>query len=381
MNWSGGNDAFGMRFENRVLPNYAGYGHDTNWVNSPLYGTTSGVNQYILPMVTTGARQTPSTMQHGEIVICRIGNNPVSGPPSSGPTPAIVHSITQGATPQVVTTAAHGFTTGQKIYHMIPAGKGMAKLDRFPATITVVNSTTYNITNFNSTSERPMWPMPARLKRICRWTSARAASIRSRSAPAEREPVTTATTVLERISGRTISKTFYFDKTTMGGSDGAGNYVMGAWIFTDGGNNKGHWDGVPLEILTKLIVELNAMRPHRPISMWICYPHRSLMSEIDPDYLTASSWPIHATNIILNCNTVGGVTYPGLETGATGATLYIEYANEIWNPTPQNYWHQWYLRGHDGERRFRLPDAHALGATAMARDIRAAFPTETKIKN
>ena len=177
------------------------------------------------------------------------------------------------------------------------------------------------------------------------------------------------------LRARTISKTFYFDKTTIGRSDGAGNYVMGAWIFTDGGNNKGHWDGVPLEILTKLIVELNAMRPHRPISMWICYPHRSLLSEIDPDYTTASSWPIQATNIILNGNTVGSVTYPGLLTGATGATLYIEYANEIWNPTPQNYWHQWYSWSR--WRTTSQPDAHALRATAMARDIRAAFPTET----
>ena len=78
-------------------------------------------------------------------------------------------------------------------------------------------------------------------------------------------------------------KTFIFDKTIAAQTDGAGNYVYGVWMFNDVGANNGHDGGVPLEICTALVNEVNAMRPARPIHMWMNIPHLGLCS-MDPDY-------------------------------------------------------------------------------------------------
>ena len=379
MNWSAGNNAQGMRFENRTLPTDPSYGNSANWLNSPVYGTTTGTNQYVLPMITTGVRQTPAALQHGEIVMCRIGSSSTGG--SYGNAVPVV-SVTLTATPHVVTGAPHGFVTGQLIFHDIPAGNGVPKLDRFPCTISNITSTGYDITNISLVGQA------AYVANSGGSYVYASLDVGGRKMPGDASsggyPIvfpfgaTGANLFGPGYLAQNDHKVFYFDKNVIGKSDGAGNYIKGAWIFTDGGVLNAHWDGVPLEILTKLIVELNQMGPKNPISLWVCYPHRSLLSELDPDYTSASSWSIQATNVILNGNTVGGVTYPGLLTGAPGANLYIEYANEIWNPTPQKYYHQWYAQTRWGVQ--SVPDAHALRATAMARDIRAAYPAETRIK-
>ena len=174
-------------------------------------------------------------------------------------------------------------------------------------------------------------------------------------------------------------KVFYFDKNIIGKSDGAGNYVKGIWIFTGAGAANAHWDGVPLEIMTLLIVELNQMGPKNPISMWVCYPHRG-MSSIDPDYSAASNWAVKATDTILNGNTVGGVAYPGLLMGASGAMLYIEYSNELWNTLPPRFYIQNYGRSRWSNTTISFQDGHMLRSTAMMRDIKAAYPTEPRIK-
>jgi hypothetical protein len=374
MNWSGGNDAQGMRFENRCLPNYASYGNNVNFIQSPLYGTTTGVNQYVLPSINTGVRQTPASVTHGETVICRMGSSAVG---VDGPRP--MTSVTSAATPRVVTSVPHGFTNAQVIMHRVAVGNGVPKLDFFPATINVINTTTYDITNLNLTGQAAF---VAGQGCDCYVYVSLNVGLRGDY------PIVWSTgNVGAGIFGngyvnQNDLQTFYFDKTIIGKSDGAGNYVNGAWIFAGSGAAYGHWDGVPLEILTKLIIELNQTGPKNPISLWICYPHRMMLS-IDPDYSAASNWAVKATDVILNGSTVGGVTWPGLLTGATGAMLYIEYCNEIWNTAPtfnQSHWHSWYSRTRWGTSYISKRDAHALRSTAMARDIKAAFPSEARIK-
>lgn len=382
MNWAAGNNAQGMRFENRVLPDYASYGVNTCWVSSPRYGETSGTAQYTLPAVTTGARQTPASMTHGEIVTCRIGSK-FAGGPAYGACPASITAITtpSGGTTRITTATPHGFTVGMKAFHLITAGNGKPFMDRFPAAVTnVPSSTQYDIAYdssgqaaYSGTGGTVMayvsLNVGARGEYPMQWDHGEAgASIYGDDGNG----------LYLRAKAM---RTFYFDKNVIGKSDGAGNYVNGAWLFNpDDGDSNGHWDGVPLEILTKLIVELNQLSPAKPISMWVTYPHRGMYS-IDPDYDAASNWAVKATDIILNGNTVSGVVYPGLKTGAPNANLYIEYANEIWNIGPhQGYWHQAYSRGRWGMTVTQKPDAHALRATAMARDIKLAYPSEAQIK-
>jgi uncharacterized protein (TIGR02217 family) len=60
----------------------------------------------------------------------------------------VITGITQGANGQVTTSTAHGFLTGQKIYHSAIAG--MTQLNGVIATITNVDATHYNL-NINTT--------------------------------------------------------------------------------------------------------------------------------------------------------------------------------------------------------------------------------------
>src|SRR5262249_38965371 len=118
-------------------------------------------------------------------------------------------------------------------------------------------------------------------------------------------------------------KTFIFDKAIAAQTDGEGNNVYGVWMFNDLGSNNGHAGGVPLEICTALINEVNAMRPAQPVHMWINIPHLGLCS-MDPDYAPSSNWGIQAVNTVLH----GTNGFAGL---ASVAQLFIEYSNETWN--------------------------------------------------
>lgn len=380
MNWSAGNNDHGTRFEDRVLPTASCYGKTGgSFISSPIYGTTSGSMQYTLPFVSTGTRQTPASMTQGETVTCRIGSKFVGGP-AYGSCPANITAISTpvGGTTRVTTATPHGFSVGMKAFHLINAGSGVPKMDRYPAAVTnVVSTTQYDITysisgqtaytgSGGTVQAYPSLNVGARGEYPLMFDSGN----------------TLAAAYGDDGNGLYLHaeslRTFYFDKNMIGVSDGAGNYLKGAWLFDpDGGDINGHWDGIPLEILTKLFVELNQMSPAQAISMWVCYPHRGLLS-IDPDYSSASNWAIQATNIILNGNTVGGIPYPGLKTGAPNAKLIIEYNNEIWNLGPhQGYWHNWYSQSRWGVQ-FK-PDAYALRATCMARDIKLAYPLEAQI--
>jgi hypothetical protein len=306
MDWVGGNNSKLTRFESRTRPNYAAWsGGNENWVASPPYGETTGTNQYSLAAATG----MPATPIQGEIVTCRIG----SGMARSGS--KTITAVTN-SNPCRITAAAHGFATGDVIVHQFDSGV-MPKLHLLPCTITVIDKDNYSI-GVNTTT-------------FGSFTGAAQANqfitlnVGGRGAYPVTFPIPTAlaSNFGDGYMAAGDYKTFLFDKTIAAQTDGAGNYVYGVWMFNDLGANNGHAGGVPLEICTALVNEVNAMRPARPVHMWMNIPHLGLCS-MDPDYTPESSWGIQAVNVVLN----GANGFAGL---ANPAQLFIEYSNETWN--------------------------------------------------
>lgn len=317
MDWVGGNNCKLTRFESRTLPNSAGFAGNTNWVASPPYGETIGVNQYTLAAVSG----TPSTPVHGEIVTCRFG---------SGMTRTGAKTITNvsNSKPGRVTAPAHGYVTGDTIVHQFASGV-MPKLSLLPCTITVVDADNYTIgidtTTFGSFSGSAKANQFITL------------NVGGRGAYPVTFPIpgTFASHYGDGYIAKGNYKTLIFDKTIAAQTDGAGNYVYGVWMFNDIGANNGHAGGVPLEICTALVNEVNAMKPARTVGMWMNIPHLGLCS-MDPDFSGQSSWGIQAVNTVLN----GANGYSGL---TTSAQLFIEYSNETWNSGGSGFAQTYYL--------------------------------------
>ncbi|MBR0725039.1 hypothetical protein [Bradyrhizobium manausense] len=316
MDWVGGNNSKLTRFESRTLPTYAAYGGNSNWVASPPYGETTGANQYALAAVAG----TPSTPLHGEIVTCRIG---------SGMTRTGAKTITavSNSNPGRVTATGHGYVTGDVIVHQFASGV-MPKLHLLPCKITVIDPDNYAIgvdtTTFGSFSGSAKANQFITL------------NVGGRGAYPVTFPIPTtfASHYGDGYIAKGDYKTFIFDKTIAAQRDTAGNYVYGVWMFNDAGANNGHAGGVPLEICTALVNEVNAMKPARTVGMWTNIPHLGLCS-MDPDFSGQSSWGIQAVNTILN----GANGRSGLTTGQ----LFVEFSNETWNSGGSAFAQTYYL--------------------------------------
>lgn len=327
MNWTGGNNARGIRFEHRTLPSYAQwsasiYSGGFNWVASPKYGETTGTNQYALSSVTG----TPASMQHGEIASCRIGSSMVRCGASFGNT---VSAITK-ANPGVVTATAHGFNTGDKIVHII--NSGMVELNYVPCTITVSDANTYSI-GIDTTSFTTFTSGNAR-QYITLQVGSGGDRTKATGAIYNGYPIVRANgnSPASTLGNTHIVagdyKTFYFDKKHAAQRDLSGNWIYGAWIFTDNGTQNGHNGGVPLEVTVAAVNEIMQMtrsdgRPVDPIDLWVCVPHMALLSP-DPDYSAASNYAIGMVDVCLN----GANGYAGLD---SRCKLRVEYSNETWN--------------------------------------------------
>jgi hypothetical protein len=317
MNWVGGNNSKLTRFEGRTRPDYAAWGGASNWVASPPYGETTGVNQYSLSAV----KGMPVASTQGEIVTCRIG----SGMTRTG---AKTVTAVTNSNPGRVTAVGHGFVTGDVIIHQFATGV-MPKLNLVPCTVTVIDNDTYSIgvntTTFGSFTG------------AAKATQFVTLNVGSRGALPVTFPMpgTPASYYGDGYMAKGDYKTFIFDKTIAAQTDGAGNYVYGVWMFNDVGANNGHAGGVPLEICTALVNEVNAMRPAQTVNMWMNIPHLGLCS-MDPDYSVGSSWGIQAVNVVLNgANGFAGLTSP--------AQLFIEYSNETWNSGGSAFSQTYYL--------------------------------------
>jgi hypothetical protein len=246
---------------------------------------------------------------HGEIVTCRIGE----GMARAGAKNVLAVS---NSNPGRVTAPKHGFATGDLIVHQFSNG-GIPKLNLVPCRITVIDSDNYTIDR--DTTAFGTFSGAAKANQFI------TLDVGGRGA----FPVTflIPTAFASHFGDGYIAagdyKTFIFDKAIAAQTDGDGNNVYGAWMFNDLGANNGHSGGVPLEICTALVNEVNAMQPERPVHMWTNIPHLGLCS-MDPDYTLSSSWGIQAVNTVLH----GANGFAGL---ASMAQLFIEYSNETWN--------------------------------------------------
>jgi len=315
MNWVGGNNAKLCRFESRTRPDYAVAGN--NWVASPPYGETSGVNQFTLAAVSG----TPRSAQHGEVVTCRMG----AGQARCGA--KTVRSITNSS-PARVNAPGHGLNTGDTVIHQMANGV-MPRLNLLPCQVTVVDPDNYVINV--DTTKFGVFSGNATVTQFV------TLNVGGRGGYPIVFPIPSimASNYGANYIAKGDYKTFIFDKTVSMQTDGNGNYVYGVWMFNDLGANNAHAGGVPLEVCTALVNEVNAMKVPRPVGMWMNIPHLGL-SSMDPDYAVTSDWGIQAVNTVIN----GTAGYAGL---VASAPLLVEYSNETWNSGGMAFAQNYYL--------------------------------------
>jgi len=377
LNWHGGNSAKNVRWENRSQPflnnngiGYGGFGNAANYVASPPYTSTTQptINQWELAAVSTGAKQTPASDYHGEVVTCRI-------PQASGRTgggPLTVTGITKAAAAEF-TVAGHPYLTGDWVLHRMTTG--MTAFDQRPLQITKTGANTYTVA-VDSTG-------------FPNFTSATALAYASLKVGARNAyPICflNAQVHLNNYGDGYIAancyKTFYFDKTITLTKDSSGVPIYGVWMYNnvDGG---GHSGDVPVEICTALINEVNeralALGYNNPIHMWISMPHMGLLS-MDPDHSAGSNYSVNAVDRIIN----GGGGFSGLN---SRVSVIIEHSNEVWNFGGDGFSQTYYLakKGLDrwGSGLTSTGDTasmSALRSTCMVRDIKAAIGVHPRIK-
>jgi len=343
MDWVGGNDSKLTRFESRTLPGYAAWTGSSNWVASPPYGETTGTNQYAL----AAARGTPAAPLQGEIVSCRIGSGMQRGGAKT------VSAVSNG-NPGRVTAVGHGFVTGDVIIHQFASGV-MPRLNLFPCKITVIDANNYTI-GVDTTSFGMFSGSGTANQFITLDVGGRGAYPVTFPSPGS-----AASTWGNGYIAAGDYKTFIFDKTVALRTDGAGNYVYGVWMFNDSGANNGHAGGVPLEICTALVNEVNAMRPAHPIHMWMNIPHLGLCS-MDPDFSIRSSWGIQAVNAVLN----GANGFSGLN---ASSQLFVEFSNETWNTGGGNSVSQTFYLAYRGFQRWPASGTADYASMASLRSV------------
>ena len=449
MNILGGNDDLNYRFENRTLPNNAGYCLATQWTVSPSYSTNaSGTNQYTaIAAVPTGtnAKNTPASMVHGEVATLRFTN----GFTRTFNGELIVSAITNANPGKVTTSSAHGYNTGDVIGHYIgpvlnqsgfisatvnptvitginngaiavgmyifgpgiPANTTVLSINTGAATVTMSNSATITADvglAFRSMNNLHLFPCTITVTSATEYTlgvdtttwgtfSANPSTVSYQfislqvGSGSDRTPypvIFTDTTPASFFGAYLLAndyKTFYFDKTVSGQTDGAGNYILGAWIMdiTPNQSAVACAGDFPIEVCVALVNELNAMSPAHTIGMWMNIPTMGL-NTMDPDYTTASDWAINAVDVVMNPSSTNRASgYSAL--GYSGASqlnqpnLVLEYSNELW-PSGTNPGRP-YLIARSIQRYGNtiLPyqdwqDLKALRSTIWTRAVKAANP-------
>lgn len=394
----------------------------------------TGTNQYTqataFPTVAN-PKTTPASMLHGEIATIRITNATVRNVVQANPTGSLISISATGNgitnnNPGVITTAApHGYSTGDIIVPVLSLACGMPQLNLFPVTINVTSTTQFQMVGVDTTSfgtyvhtagdgvlqnftlqvgsgnDRTSYPLVNIDGNTLssQFSNYSAGSYFTFSFDKNCAPVTDGSfgQSTGSISGFNLTLTsgagFKIGQTIGGGTIAGGTkivggsgtawvvnisqnvasttitgigWVYGAWIVR-GGANLGM---VPLEIITTLINEINALGPAQPIGLWINIPFRAL-NTLDPDYTAQSDFALNAISTILN----GANGYAGL---TANAKLYVEYSNETWN-FGGGFWASRYLWGRGYRRWFpsgttNAIDMQLLLSTNIKRSIAAANP-------
>ena len=116
------------------------------------------------------------------------------------------------------------------------------------------------------------------------------------------------------------------------------------------------------------------MTTRGPIDMWVCIPHRGMISS-DQDYSPASNWPVNMVRTILN----GANGFAGLD---SRCKLYVEHSNETWNT---GFPHANFLKK-IGYQRWPasgwgdVSSYSTLRAVLSIEEIKAAFPGNSRLK-
>jgi hypothetical protein len=378
LNWIGWTNPM-ARAEHLGDPTKSSYG---SWTVSPPYGQTAGSgNAYTL----TSAAGMPATMQHGEVVTCRMNRAIVR---EGG---AVITAITNANPGKVTTSSPHGFNTGDIIWHGLADGV-MPKLRAFPVTITVIDSLNYTIgidtTTYGAFSHGRQSPFPFAAQYVSLNVGGRGAF-----------PVMFRTQCTMIASGANITggqipqisigdyKTFYFDKSLGGITNGTtGDWVTGVdgtnsggcWMMTiDSGNANSAETNWPIEHIVAFTNEVNeiSVAAGRCVSgCWITMPGRGLITSnsvnFDPDYTSGSNMPVALTGKVIN----GANGFNGLQ---FNAYFWAELGNELWNlgSFPQSYMttrgYQRYAGGTFGT----TVDFYPLRSVITMKAIKAAFPS------
>ena len=312
LNWTGGSAGMQTRWSNRIPPDYISYVHCyANLVNYP---QSTGTNV----ITVASATGMPVSMTHGEVAAFKLGGSALV---SNGR--RTVTAITK-ANPGVVTSAGHGLVNGQKVVFQI--GQGIDSMHQLHWKVcTVANKTTdtfelsgLNTSSFSTFTAPGYYPGAVVSEYISMNVGARG-----------EYPVVNAGGYPPGFDGQQLLSGgyihFVFDKYIVGNRDTG----PGAWLCMANANATSsdyvpYQPGVPLEICTALVNELNAMKgTGGAINLWITVPPKSLMS-VDPDYSSAENFPVKAVDICLN----GGGGWAGL---TSSAALLVEFSNETWN--------------------------------------------------
>jgi len=361
MNWQHTNDSIECRFEHRRPVSSFGW-NGADYQKPDTWGSIAGTNQF---SIANKVGFSPPAMKHGEVVQGRL----VSGQARGGS--KTVTSISKATNGRVVATA-HGFLTGDKIVHIITAG--MVELHQVPCTITVIDANTYDL-NINTTA-------------FTAFTAGTAMQYVTLNRGGLGDYPIIFSDGLSHASAYSSGyikandyQRFSFDKYMR-----ASTTINGAWIFSNpgaSGVNIPKQVGIPIEAQVKFMVELKELQDAqgKPASnMWICVPHRGLLS-VDPDYTLASNWGVNAVDVCLN----GANGWPGLP---PECFLMVEGTNEDWNTGgsfAQTHYQTraGFLRNSSfGPSGFSSISYYStLRKMILVNDIKSAFPGNTRIKH
>jgi hypothetical protein len=253
-----------------------------------------------------------------------------------------------GASFTLVVQAAQ-FSSGDVIIHTM-TGTNMPNLHHYPVCVTVVDAAHYTMQVFTVATN------------TCTATAVNTVSFGSFIAGGDsaveyaslnvgarlNAPITVAdgaTPLIQFFVSHSggYAQNITYDKNSCAITNGAGANICGAWLVNQqlglqncSGCIGGFPPLTPIEDIVEYINEVNALLTggQHPIGLWINLPHMGLLPT-DPDYTTASDYPLNMAKTIVN--------YPL----CAGCPVIFEVGNEWWNPpyaTDQYFNRQNFLR-------------------------------------
>ena len=322
VNWAAASEVGDMDFTRRMTPlNAIGYSSNSgSFVTKFLpYQVSTGTNNYVVAGVTG----TPTNMTHGEVANFIVGTQSTgAGYPS-----VTALSIPVAGTVQITTGGTFPFANGDTIVvcfnNCSPLNSTNKNLNWFPVTVATGGGTNTVTFLYANTASLTACSGNCGANAVEFYTLQVGSGSNRTAYPLVNNQGSApyAIGTLKAPDSNGMEKaTFCFNKNFVGQWDGAGNFgALGVWK-TCGTN------GIPLEIMTAFINELNMMSPPHPINMWYAVPPNALICNTfycDADTTSTNEWAANAVNVIMN----GANGYAGL---TPSAQLIVEGGNELW---------------------------------------------------